>query len=220
MADENQRERILCEARDLCIQLNIEDFHPSEVVWSKLVPRWGLVDIGRPLLLDDKICIHEDLKGLTDDQAKALIAFSLVRSKKTGKHLRLVGLTIVGSLFAVIILSFLLLPLVLPERVPFTDRAGVLIGYGALGSWIALFVEPVILAFVGIFIISRYGQKRTGQADRQVASLLRKDSLLEGLRAILASVPEPSPGSRRAGDKQLRRNLNDVKRRIRAIESE
>ncbi len=76
VSDDDQRnQRILGDVQDLCLLLDIQDYNPSKVVWASLVPRWGPVDIGEPLLQNDRVVIHDNLKdALTDEQTKALIA--------------------------------------------------------------------------------------------------------------------------------------------------
>lgn len=215
---EHRSEKILSDVRDLYQILQIQKDPPRRIVWSRMVPHWGPVDFGEPVILGREVFIHRDLGSLTSDELKPLIASSLTRSRKTGKHARAVGLLIVGLLFSILVASFILLPLLLPQPVLLTCRTCTT-GYGPLGDAITLYVEPILLIFAGIFLLRAYSRNVTYKADREVAATLGRNQLIASLNAVLASITEPPATSRRATDRRIRRSLRSVRGRIRVLES-
>jgi hypothetical protein len=216
---------ILDSASELCRQLGITDYTPSKVVWSRLDPRFQDsprpvgIRIDEPLvLLQDQIVIHEELRRiLGEDQLRALVAYALVRQRKTGTHGLVLFLIATITLISIAVLGFLFLPVVFPERSPYaTDPTSRYYYAGPVGYVFAWGLIP-FLVVLGIGLTRLYNRRRIITIDRQIANLLGREPVLSALKTINASAP-PTPKHRIGPDWEYNRRLKIVRMRIRALE--
>jgi len=176
---------ILEAMRELCQRIRIYDYNPARVDWLKNRPGGGSkLPPDQPLLLPGRIVLAANLRGsLGPEKWRPLLAAALAR-KLNRKWIVLGTIGIPIGLITVLISAWFLLPIILPWQISLREYGSNPGGTAPLGSVIVISIAPLFL-FLSFMLLVRWWRRRWMMiSDRQAASLLGKDSLLDALKSV------------------------------------